>query len=198
MAADEHIALFGGTFDPVHAGHLIVAAAVYERLGLDAVLFIPSANPPHKHDDVMFSAAERFAMLKIATADDPRFRVSDVELRRNGPSFTIDTIRQVRRELNLTTRPLFLIGWDNLSELASWKDTDAILAEALVVAVARGGCESQPVPAWLAGRVETVPAPAVEVSSSDIRRRIREGLSIRYLVTEPVWKFIARRAPARS
>lgn len=190
----ERICLFGGTFDPVHLGHLIIARAVLEAAGLDRMVFIPSARPPHKGGDMMFDAAARFAMLERAVGSDPQFSVSGIEMRRPGPSFTIDTIREFK-----TLAPgaglSFLVGRDNLAELPSWRDPEAILAECAVL-VAERSCDDRAVPAWVLERVRPVRVPIIEISSSDIRARIRAGKSIRHLVPETVETMIREMNPA--
>ncbi|MCD6308451.1 MAG: nicotinate-nucleotide adenylyltransferase [Candidatus Latescibacteria bacterium] len=186
----RRIGIFGGTFDPVHNGHLIIAAALHERAGLDTVLFVPSARPPHKGSDIRFSAEERLHMLMLAVEGDPRFSISDIELRREGPSYTIDTIREIKRSLDNDTDVLFIVGMDNLYEIGMWKDPKGIVDECRILA-ARRVCDADgDVPEWLMRRVTVVDAPLVEISSSDIRKRLREGRSIRYLVPGVVRKAI--------
>ena len=185
------IALFGGTFDPVHTGHLILAGAVHEVLNLESVVFIPSARPPHKGPRLMFSAEKRYLMLCAATAGDPRFAVSDIELKREGPSYTVDTIRQFRESLPQEKALAFIIGMDNLYEMASWKDPRAIISECRLIVMRRPCVEECPVPEWLRESVEFVESPLVEISSSDIRARITEKRSIRHLVPDAVVHMIA-------
>jgi len=187
----RRIGIFGGTFDPVHNGHLIIADALHERAGLDKVLFVPSARPPHKGSEIRFSAEERLHMLMLAIDGDPRFSVSDIELRREGPSYTIDTIREIKRSLGAGTEVLFIVGMDNLYEIGMWKNPKGIVDECRILAARRVCDIDGKVPEWLMRRVIVVDAPLVEISSSDIKKRLREGRSIRYLVPEVVRKAIA-------
>ncbi len=185
--AGKHVGLFGGTFDPVHIGHIIIADLVADCARLDTVVFIPSARPPHKNaKELMFSAEQRFAMLEQSVAGDPRFTVSDIEMRRTGPSYTIDTIREMKRSLPPDTDFRFIVGMDNLYEISMWKSPREIVRECSIIA-ARRECDAKGVlPDWLMEHVEIVDVPLIGVSSSDIRQRIREGRSIRYLVPGPV------------
>jgi nicotinate-nucleotide adenylyltransferase len=182
----EKIALFGGTFDPVHHGHLIIAQAVIEAAGLDRIIFVPSARPPHKNRDIMFSADDRFSMLSLALEGNPRFTLSDMEIKRKGPSYTIDTIREFKSGLPADTELFFMVGMDNLFEMETWKDPMDLIAECVILAADRACQKNTEIPSWLSGRVQRVMTPLIEISSSDIRRRLREGKSIRYLVPEAV------------
>ena len=188
----KQIGLFGGTFDPVHAGHLIIAQSVLEELGLDTVLFIPSAHPPHKQSDIMFSPEERFSMLARAIQGNPRFRVSDIEMNRQGPSYTIDTIREIKSTLSADTALSFIIGRDNLFEISAWKEPFAIIGECRIIVADRPVGAADPIPDWLADNIALVRVPLIEISSSDIRARIRTGRSIRYLVPDAVHDMIVR------
>ena len=190
IVTGKRIALFGGTFDPVHVGHLIIAGAVFENAGLDGIVFIPSARPPHKNDDIMFTPDQRHEMLRLAVADDPRFDVSSMEMHRAGPSYTIDTIRQMRDELPADTDLFFLVGRDNLTEIDTWKEPGAILDECTVLVADRPGKSHRDMPAHLVGRVREVRTPMIEVSSSDIRNRIREGMDFRHRITASVHDYI--------
>ena len=186
----KQIGLFGGTFDPVHAGHLIIAQSVLEELGLDTVLFIPSAHPPHKQSDIMFSPEERFSMLARALQGNTRFRVSDIEMNRQGPSYTIDTIREIKSTLSADTAFSFIIGRDNLFEISAWKEPHAIIGECRIIVADRPVDAADPIPDWLVDSIVLVRVPLIEISSSDIRARIRTGRSIRYLVPDAVYDMI--------
>jgi nicotinate-nucleotide adenylyltransferase len=188
----QRIGLFGGTFDPVHHGHLIIAQAVLEHTRLDRMVFIPSARPPHKGQDVMFGAAARSLFLTLAVHGHQRFEVSDIELHRRGPSYTIDTLRELKSLLPPGAELFFLVGADNLNEIETWKDPRSILEECTILVANRACPEDHSIPDWIADRVERIPTPVIDISSSDIRRRIREGKSIRYLVPEAVAEEIAR------
>jgi len=187
----KHVGLFGGTFDPVHIGHIIIAHLVAERKNLDTVIFIPSARPPHKgSNDIMFGVDERYRMLARAIEDNPRFVVSDIEIKRHGPSYTIDTIRDMKRDLPEDTDLRFIVGMDNLYEIKLWKNPKDIVRECPVLAAKRICDTEGDIPEWLMDNVEIVDIPLIEISSTDIRRRIREGKSVRYLVPDAVFEEI--------
>jgi len=195
MNGQKHtIGLFGGTFDPVHIGHILIAEQIAEQKGLESVIFIPSARPPHKRPNgIMFTADERLAMLKLATGGNPRFSVSDIEIKREGPSYTIDTIRQMKASFPEPVDLCFIVGIDNLYEIQFWKNPESIIDECRLVAAKRPCDEAGAVPEWLKDRVEIVDVPLIDVSSSDIRQRLRNGRSIRYLVPDAVYDYIMSR-----
>lgn len=182
----KKIGLFGGTFDPVHIGHLIIADSICDLKCLDKVIFIPSARPPHKGSDILFDAGERFKLLSLAVHGDPRFLVSDIEMRREGPSYTIDTIREFKAMLPPDTELSFIVGMDNLYEIDLWKNPYDIIRECRILVAGRICDKSRKISDWLIGNIEMLDVPLIEVSSSDIRKRIREGRNIRYLVPDAV------------
>ncbi|PYQ09699.1 MAG: nicotinic acid mononucleotide adenylyltransferase [Acidobacteria bacterium] len=198
----------GGTFDPIHLGHLRAAENAREGLGLDEVRFLPAQVPPHRTAPAS-SARDRYAMVALATALNPLFVADDLELRREGPSYTVDTIARLRDE-----RPgdavVLIVGSDTFPELPTWKDHDRILRMCTVAVVTRpedgredgghgqpptGGRGQPESPLRIEERAEDVrvPGPGLAVSATDIRRRVKEGLSIRYLVPETVADYIAKR-----
>lgn len=181
----SRLGLFGGTFDPPHLGHLIIAQAIYENTPLDRVCFIPSAHPPHKSDDVMFPADTRYRMTNAALEGYDSFEISDCELKREGPSYTVDTI-QYFRSLHPYDDLYFIVGRDNLKELRTWRDPGKIIEMCKILVADRTGCPEVSVPAWLEGHVIFVDTPLIEISSTDIRTRIRERKTITHLVPEPV------------
>jgi len=183
----NRVGLFGGTFDPLHTGHMIIADVVAENEKLDTVMFIPSARPPHKGaKDMMFSADERYRMLSRAIEGNPKFALSDIEMRREGPSYTIDTIRDMRAALPPETDISFIVGMDNLFDIKLWKDPREIVSECRIIAARRICDTTGDIPDWLTGNVKIVDVPLIELSSSDIRRRIREKRSYRYMVPDAV------------
>ncbi len=189
------LGLFGGTFDPIHIAHLIVAERVREEMGLARILFVPAAIPPHKTNRPLSPAWQRLAMVRLATAASPWLEASDLEIRRGGVSYTIDTVRDVRGRYGLQADELFLIiGSDSLKEFSSWREPENLLAESTVVVVTRPGFDPSEAPAQFAGRARMVAAPLLDVSSSEIRARVRSGKSIRYLVPEGVERFIHEQA----
>ncbi len=197
---DGGIVLFGGSFNPIHNGHLIVARAVAERLGVSRLVFVPSPSPPHKTGTMLAEASDRLAMVRLAIAGEPLFDCSDVETRRSGPSYTILTVEDFRT--TRADRDLFwLIGADSLAELHSWHRVADLVDACRIVTAARPGFEvpdlsglDRVLQPEQVRRLEAdiLPTPRIDISATEIRRRVREGRSIRYLVPEPVADYIAR------
>ncbi|HET9314543.1 MAG TPA: nicotinate-nucleotide adenylyltransferase [Vicinamibacteria bacterium] len=182
------LGIFGGTFDPIHLGHLRAAETAREAVGLDQVAFVPAARSPYKGEPVS-PALDRYAMVALATAGHDAFVAADLELQREAPSYTVDTVRALRQARPQDT--LFLIvGGDSVAELSGWRDSARIFAECTVLAVARPG---GPPPTQAAGEVTWVEGPALPVSATDVRSRVREGQSIRFLVPDAVADYIAKR-----
>ena len=184
----------GGTFDPIHLGHLRAAENAREGLALDEVRFLPAQVPPHRPAPVS-SARDRVAMVALATALHPRFVADDLELQREGPSYTVDTIARLRDE-----RPgdevVLIVGSDTLPELPTWKDHDRLFRMCTVAVVTRpedGRPEGAGAAASKHDGVRRVAGPGLAVSATEIRRRVKEGHSIRYLVPETVADYIAKR-----
>ena len=184
----SRLGIFGGSFDPVHTGHLILAEACREALSLDEVWFVPAARPPHKSGRTLAPMKDRIDLLTLATAGRGDFVVRDLESDRDGPSYTVDTLRLVREE-----RPgddlFFLMGADSLADLPSWRDPGGIAELATIAAANRGFGEAavpELLPAAVRGRIEIVDMPACGISASDVRGRIAAGRSVRYLVPRPV------------
>jgi len=194
MAQD--MCLFGGTFDPVHHGHLIVARAVAEAKGFAHVTLVPANSPPHKPPP-RAPAADRLAMLKLAVEGDDLFDLCDLELNRPGPSYTLDTLMALRQRWQQATLH-WVIGADMLGELGQWHRISEVLKLAkLLVADRPAKAAPAPHPSLQETRVmRTVPGeflhtPLIDISSSDIRRRVQQGQSIRYLVPSAVERYIA-------
>jgi nicotinate-nucleotide adenylyltransferase len=185
------IALFGGAFDPVHTGHLIAAEAARDELALSRVLFAPAGAPPHKPERPLAPDADRVRMLELALARQPAFAVSRVDLERPGPHYTVDALRLVAAE-HPRAELYFLMGADSLADLATWRDPPGIAAQAVLVVAPRPGAAvgDLPVPA---DRVLVLDSPPVGISATDIRRRVREGRTIAYLVPAAVEDYIRRR-----
>lgn len=183
---------FGGSFNPIHHGHLLGARAAAEAAGFDRVVLVPSALPPHKLGaKEMASAEHRLAMCRAAVEGDERFEVDDLELARTGPSYTVDTARQLRRR-GWTEVP-WLIGADTVPMLPQWHESDALLAELTFVVMGRPGHDLD----WpslpdkvRALRDKVVSGPQIEISASDIRRRVATGRPIRYLTPPAVESYI--------
>jgi nicotinate-nucleotide adenylyltransferase len=187
----SRLGIYGGTFNPIHTGHLIIAQEIYEQCGLDRLVFMPSARPPHKHLAGVAAPEHRYRMAVLATREDPRFEVSDLELQRPGPSYTIETLQELRRLHGDACRLFFAIGADSLVDIATWRAPEQLFALAAVVVVPRPGVDIRRAPAPWRDQVVLVRSPEVDISSTDIRRRVAEGRSIRYLVPEPVERYIA-------
>lgn len=184
--------VFGGSFNPPHVGHLAVAEACAEAAGLDHVLFVPAATPPHKRDDPSLApAAARLAMVEAAVAGNPRFEASDLEIARGDVSYTVDTLRQLEND----HAPLALIlGGDSLAGFPTWREPEAIAALARLIVFRRpgDGVDLGALPAWLAERVTVVEGPLLDLSSTELRARIAAGRTVRYLVPDAVRAVIDR------
>jgi len=189
----ERIAVMGGTFNPIHYAHLLSAEQVRTGLGYDKILFIPSARPPHKVADADIIAPEhRYQMVLLAITENPNFEVSRIELDREGPSYTIETLKALE-ELHGNTRELgWIIGADSLIEYKIWRNFDEVLARCVMIATTRPSYDLNRVPPEVRNRVTTFPITGVDISATVIRERIRKGLSIRYLVPETVRSYIYR------
>ena len=218
----RRLAFFGGTFDPPHVGHLIVARDVAEALDLEAVFFLPARIPPHKQDETIAPGEIRLEMLKAAVQDDEILGVSDLELRRDPPSYSVDTLRDVKERIP-TADLHFIVGTDQLAVFDTWKEPEEVARLAHLVVITRGG--EAGIEGTGSGEVgepteatgseaptgedrarggaefvncpvdvpyEVVPVTRIELSSTRIRERVRDGLSIRYLVPEAVRRIIER------
>ncbi len=193
------IGLFGGSFDPIHTGHLITASAVAQQLSLQQVVFIPSALPPHKLNQQLAPPADRLAMVKLAIQADQRFVVSDIELNRTGPSYTLHTVGHLQ-EIHSQARMFWIIGADSLVELPSWYQVSELLDICQIVTASRPGWDPSKQLQTLADKCSKdqlaplsqhiLTTPLIQISSTDIRRRTAAGQSTRYLLPEPVRTYI--------
>jgi nicotinate-nucleotide adenylyltransferase len=174
------VGVFGGTFDPVHVGHLAIANAALEELLLDWIYFVPARRSPLKQGAPIASAEDRLVMLTAATAGEPRFRVSELELDRKGPSFTVDTLDALRREGEL----FLILGSDAYADFARWREPGRIRDLATVVLAARPGAPNAP------SGVRMLDSPLMEISSRELRARAARGRSLRYLVPEEALRYI--------
>jgi len=187
-------AVFGGSFNPIHYGHLLLADEVRDALDLDQILFVPAAIPPHKSPAYLAPAADRYAMVELAVAGQPRFAVSDLELRRAGPSYTVDTLEALR----IPREDLFLIvGSETFMDLLTWREPRRIAQLARIVVVPRVGSAFDPESAAVRKVVREigdepliVRATSLPISASDLRRRVREGRSVAYRLPESVAAYI--------
>jgi nicotinate-nucleotide adenylyltransferase len=174
------VGVFGGTFDPVHVGHLAIANAALDELGLDWVYFVPARRSPLKQDGPIASAEDRLAMLTAATRDEPRFRLSSVELDRKGPSFTVDTLELLRGEGEL----FLILGSDAYTDFERWREPARIRDLAKIVLAARPGAPNAP------PDVRMLDSPLMDISSRELRARAARGRSLRYLVPEAALRYI--------
>jgi nicotinate-nucleotide adenylyltransferase len=182
----------GGTFDPIHQGHLVAASEVAASFELDQVVFVPTGSPWQKTDREVSSAEDRYLMTVIATASDPRFTVSRVDIDRSGPTYTIDTLRELRASYPEAGEFYFITGADALAQLLSWRDVESLYALAHFVGVTRPGHVLAD-PGLPAGEATLMEIPALAISSTDIRTRVSAGRPIDYLVPEGVARYVAKR-----
>ncbi len=186
--------LIGGTFDPIHIAHLIMAEEALEQCALDRVLFVPAPRPPHKHEGALSPFEERLAMVRLAISGNPRLDVTDIEARREGASYTVETVEVIRAGLPAGESVSLIIGGDSLEQFLTWKDPGRLLSEVeLIVARRPGSCDEVADPR-VRGVARFLDMPLLDISSTDIRVRVREGRSIRYLVPEPVRSYIAEKS----
>ena len=192
------IGIFGGTFDPIHLGHLTIAEEARARLGLAQVLFVPAGQPWLKADRDIAPAAQRLEMVKRAIAANVYFGLSTAEVDRRGPSYAVDTIAILQQQLGAKARFFFLLGCDALGELPQWKEPTKLVQLCHLVAVPRPDCGSPDLEALeasipgIAQRVVLLDIPPIDISSSDIRQRVARGLSIRHLVSADVEEYIEK------
>ncbi len=198
----RRIGVMGGTFDPIHYGHLFAAEEARSCFDLVEVVFVPTGNPPHKEAGPELPAEERYLMTVMATADNPNFRVSRIETDREGLSYTLDTLRALRSGYGKNTAMYFITGADAILEIMTWKEPERILEECCIIAATRPGYDlarlEKALPPAERKRRKTDPhvfvleIPALAISSTDIRKRVAEGQPIRYLVPESVVQFITK------
>jgi len=191
------LGVFGGTFDPVHLGHLVSASEMREACRLDQVWWVPAGSPPHKPGVAVSSDADRLAMLRLALENDPGAVVSTADLGRAGPSYTVDLLRRIRAEQS-DADLVFLMGGDSLRDLPTWHDPQGILEIATIAVARRPGvsvdldavCRAVP---NAAGRTQIVDVPLIGISATDIRGRVRSGRTIQHLVPASVEAYIRER-----
>ena len=192
-----NIGVLGGTFDPVHSGHLVIAEEARLRFGLNKVLFVPAGQPWLKTNSKITAAAHRVEMLKRAIADNAGFELSTMEIDRPGPSYSVDTVAVLQQQSGAGAKIFFLIGWDSLSELPQWKEPARLIQLCKLVAVTRPGFSRpdlkslEPSIPGITQSVVWLDIPPIDISSSDIRDRVAQGLSIHSLVPDDVESYIA-------
>lgn len=181
------LGVMGGTFDPIHHGHLVAASEVAAALGLDEVIFVPTGEPPQKPN--VTNSEDRYLMTVIATASNPRFNVSRVDIDRDGPTYTVDTLRDIQAE-HPGAELFFISGADAITQILSWKDFDELWKAAKFVAVSRPGHTMQLPDLAPEGAIEVLEVPALSISSTDVRERAANGEPVWYLVPDGVVQYI--------
>ena len=179
------VGILGGTFDPIHIGHLIAASSVYEALNLDTVVFIPAGDPWQKRDRDLSSGQKRLEMVKLAIAGNDRFQASDIEIARSGATYAIDTVREWKK-LNPADEIFWIVGSDALSGIPSWQEWESFVSEVTIVAVNRIG-QNDPVPFDFV----SVEMPEVRISATELRDRFINKLDTQYLVPQKVSQYIS-------
>lgn len=192
------IGILGGTFDPVHIGHLVCAEDALQSFGLDRVIFMVAGKPAFKDGTAVADAEDRYWMCCLATTDNDQFEVSKVEMSRVGTTYTIDTLREVHEQLDPTDQLYFILGADALIDVPLWKDAHQLDKYAQFIVATRPGYDLGEAHALLAKRLpqfsyEVMEIPRIDVSSSEIRRRFAQGLSNRYLIGEEVQRYVLER-----
>ncbi|WP_199037206.1 nicotinate-nucleotide adenylyltransferase [Glycomyces salinus] len=188
--APVRVGIFGGTFDPPHLGHLVAASEAAFQVGLDEVVFVPTGDPWQKNHLSVTDAASRLAMTRLAVAADPRFRVSTCDIDRDGFTYAIDTVADVKAEYDRAVESYFIFGADSLEKLHTWHRVDELGAAVEFVALNRPGHSRRDARTSSGVRVQFVDMPGVDISSSDCRRRVGSGEPVRYLVPAPVEEYI--------
>lgn len=196
MAEKKKVGILGGTFDPIHVGHLMTAEAVRDEYHLDKVIFIPAAVPPHKQNQDVTEAMHRYVMTVLATCSNPNFEVSDIEMNRPGPSYTIDTIRELLERFGEDTEFYFITGADAIQEIHTWDRIEELLEMCHFIGASRQGClpDVNQIKASFGElgkrKIHRLETPELEISSTDIRNRIKKGYSIKYIVPTAVEQYI--------
>jgi nicotinate-nucleotide adenylyltransferase len=188
--------VLGGTFDPIHVGHLILAEEVKAGLNLAEILFVPAGQPWLKVDSPISPAEHRVEMVRLALAGKPYFKLSTMEIERTGPTYTVDTIVELKAQLRAGDELVFILGWDSLAKLPQWRQLSRLITMCRLVVVPRPGYLLPDLKALeasipgLSQRVTLLDKPEIDISASAIRNRVARGLSIRHLVPEPVDEYI--------
>lgn len=192
-----NVGVLGGTFDPVHSGHLVIAEEARLRFGLNKVLFVPAGRPWLKADRKITPAVHRVEMVKRAIAGNASFELTTMEIDRPGPSYSVDTVAALQQKLSVGARIFFLIGWDSLADLPQWREPARLIQLCRLVAVTRPGLSHpdlkslEPSVPGITQSVVWLDVPPINISSSDIRDRVAQGLSIHGLVPDNVESYIA-------
>jgi nicotinate-nucleotide adenylyltransferase len=193
------IGVLGGTFDPVHLGHLFIAEEARVTLDLSEILLVPAGQPLLKPAHPITPAEHRLQMLRLAIADIPHFTVLTIEIERNGPSYSVDTIAELRGQYGSGAEIFFILGWDSLAQLAEWREPSRIIKMCYLVAVPRPGCQRpnlkvlETAAPGISQRVVFLEKPQIDISASAIRELVARGKPINHLVPEPVAEYIIKR-----
>ena len=193
------VGVLGGTFDPVHLGHLAIAEEVRIKLDLDRVIFIPAGQPRLRADEYLTPAIDRLRMVELATGDNPHFQVCDIEIQRSGPTYTVDTLVELGQRFGPDTSLYFIVGADILGQFHRWKDPEKVLDACHLVVVSRPRHQDDNWPEWFQGadsskeKVTQLEIPMVDISGTEIRRRASLGESVRHLVPDLVAEYIQDR-----
>ena len=196
--AKRLVGILGGTFNPIHIGHLTMAEAVRSEFGLEKIIFVPASQPPHKHGIEIASAADRYLMTELATCSNPAFEVSDIEMRRAGPSYSVDTVKELMKAHG-ETEFFFLVGTDIVREIHTWERVEELLTLCPFIVASRPGCRPDAERSReifggkLGERIRLLETPELAVSSTDIRERIAKGHSIKYIVPPEVESYIYKK-----
>ena len=199
MQPGKRIGISGGTFDPIHHGHLIIAEYVADKFNLDKVLFIPSGTPPHKNEREVTPAMDRYNMVCDAVSGNPRFEASNIEVERPGYTFTVDTLMALKEKLDAGTQLFFIVGADVVRDLPTWREPQKVFALCSFIAVLRPGYDSEGFEKQMeflqsrySAKIYSTEAPLIDISSTAIRERVRNALSIKYLVPESVENYVVK------
>ena len=183
--------IFGGTFDPPHIGHLLIAQTVFESEHFERLIFVPANIAPTKKDVDSSSPKTRLKMLEMSLINNTNFEISDIEIKREGISYTVDTLEEFVSSSNLDKKDLFfLMGSDTLRSFHTWKDPERIMELCNIIVAIRPGFTPSDIPQWILDNVRFANIPRFEVSSTNIKARWREGKTIRYMVPKEVWEYI--------
>lgn len=199
MRNKKRYGIMGGTFDPIHTGHLVVAEEVRREFNLDKVIFMPTGDPPHKDHKKVSRGKERYEMTFLATITNPYFEISRLELDREGITYTVDTMVELKEKYGDKVELFFITGADSLLELHTWKDSEKILDTCKIVAATRPGYNINHMEGRLRelnelhkDKINTITTPGLQISSTDIRNRVRKKMSIKYLIPESVEVYIKK------
>ena len=184
------IGIMGGTFNPIHYGHLVTAEVVRDRFKLDKVIFVPSHRTPYKGRKDLASSSHRYKMVKLAVENNGHFSVSDIEIKRGGKSYTRDTMKKFKKKFGKEAKLFFITGADAIAQMPRWKRAKELPTLCEFIAVSRPGFKLKRLPVKYQRHTHLIEVPALAISSTDIRKRLKEGRTIKYLLPEKVERYI--------